>query len=221
MLVLAWLRVPESLPAEGRRSGGIGATLRGFGGLLRDPAIASCVVAFGLGFGTMMSYISASPFVGQTVLGMSTIGYSFAFAAGAAALISANFANSRIAPRVGAARMLLVGIGLGLVASLALVVMSLTATLSVPAFIACAFTATGGTGLIMSNASALALTRAPQRVRGAASALLGASQFAVGGAVAPLVGLWGEQTAVPMAVTMLVTASGAAVAALVARAAHR
>ncbi|MGX5695995.1 multidrug effflux MFS transporter [Agromyces soli] len=221
MLALAWGVVPESLPPELRRRGGIGATLRGFGSLLREPAIASCVLAFGLGFGTMMSYISASPFVGQNVLGMSPLGYSFAFAAGAAALISANLLNSRIAPHVGAPRMLLVGIGLGLGASLALVLMAVTGTLSVPAFIACAFTATGGTGLIMSNASALALTRAPSHARGSVSALLGACQFAVGGLVAPLVGLWGEHTALPMAFVMLGTSTAATAAAFVARAAHR
>lgn len=221
MLALAWAVVPESLPPEHRHRGGLGTTLRGFGALLRDPAIASCVLAFGLGFGTMMSYISASPFVGQSVLGMSTLGYSFAFAAGAFALVTANFVNSRLAPRVGAARMLLVGVAFGLAAALALVVMATTGTLSVPAFIVCAFVATGGTGLIMSNSSALALARAPRNARGSASALLGAAQFAVGGLVAPLVGLWGEHTAVPMGVCMLVTATGAAAAALVARSVHR
>lgn len=221
MLALAWARVPESLPREHRHGGGIATTLRGFGALLRDPAVASCVLAFGFGFGTMISYISASPFVGQSVLGMSQLGYSFAFAAGAAALISANLVNSRLAPRFGALRMLLVGNAFGLAASAALVVMAVTGTLSVPAFVACAFAATGGTGLIMSNAGALALARAPRHTRGSTSALLGASQFAVGGLAAPLVGLWGEHTAVPMAVAMLVTASAAAAAALVARAAHR
>jgi DHA1 family bicyclomycin/chloramphenicol resistance-like MFS transporter len=73
----------------------------------------------------------------------------------------------------------------------------------------------------MSNASALALTRAPSHARGSVSALLGACQFAVGGLVAPLVGLWGEHTALPMASVMLGTSAAAAAAALVARSAHR
>jgi DHA1 family bicyclomycin/chloramphenicol resistance-like MFS transporter len=54
----------------------------------------------------------------------------------------------------------------------------------------------------MSNASALALGLA-DAARGAGSALLGASQFAVGGLASPLVGAWGEHTALPMAVFVL------------------
>ncbi|MFD4422260.1 multidrug effflux MFS transporter [Agromyces sp. NPDC058484] len=217
MLLLAWLRVPESLPPEKRHTGGLGATVRRFGTLLRDPGLALYTLAFGLGFAAMMSYISASPFVGQAVLGMSPIGYSFGFAAGAAALILANLLNARVAERVGPRRMLLVGVTLLVLAASALIVLSTTGTLTPAAFIACAFVTTGGTGLTMSNASALALARTTPSSRGAGSALLGASQFLLGGLASPVVGLWGEHTAVPMASVMLLTAVAAASCAVAAR----
>jgi DHA1 family bicyclomycin/chloramphenicol resistance-like MFS transporter len=57
------------------------------------------------------------------------------------------------------------------------------------------------TALCGPNATALALSEHGERA-GAASALLGASQFATGAAVAPLAGLGEAGSAVPMAVTI-------------------
>ena len=83
---------------------------------------------------------------------------------------------------------------------------TVTGSLTPAAFVACAFTLTGGAGFTMSNASALALARAG-RARGSGAALLGTAQFALGGSAAPMVGLWGEGTALPMGVIV----AGAAV----------
>lgn len=206
MLIVAWRAVPESLPREKRLPRGIGSTLRPFAQLLRDPGFVVLMLAYALGFTAMISYISASPFVGQRLLRMSAFAYALAFAAGASAMLIANLVNSRIAQRVGPGRMLAIGSGLLLLGGSGMLVFVLTGTLGIPAFIACAFVLTGGAGLTMSNSSALALARAGQ-ARGSGSALIGTAQFAFGGAAAPLVGLWGEGTALPMAVIV----AGAAV----------
>lgn len=216
MFALAWLMVPESLPRDARHGGGIATTISHFGELLRDAGFVAYALAFGLGFATMMAYISASPFVGQTVLGMSPVVYSLGFALGATALVAANLTNSRIAPRVGPARMLLIGVGVLVVASAAMLVLDVTGFLSPVTFIACAFGICGGTGFVLANASALAMARAKSTARGAASAIINASRFLLGGIVSPVVGLWGEDTALPMAITMLVAAVAASVFALVA-----
>src|SRR5262249_3934752 len=54
-------------------------------------------------------------------------------------------------------------------------------------------------GLIAPNATALALANVNPRIAGSASALLGVLQFSIGAVVAPLVGIGGPATAVPMA----------------------
>lgn len=216
MLVLAALFVPESLARDQRHAGGLSAAARNFAKLLRDRPFVLLMCVFGLGFGGMMAYISASPFVGQVVLGMSPFVYSLAFALGALAMITANTINARLAGRVPPTRMLLLGTILALTAGVALTTLALTDTLSPAAFIACAFTLTGGTGFIMSNASALALARA-REARGSGSALLGAAQFAVGGVASPIVGAWGEHTALPMALFVLAVAALAVGGALLAR----
>lgn len=208
MLLLAVLRVPESLPAERRHTGGVSASVRTLGRLLRDPTTAAYVAVFALAFASMMAYIAASPFVGQTVLGMSPLAYSFSFAAAAAALVLANLVNARIAPRVGPRRMLAVGLGMALAAGVALSVTTLTGTLTPAGLIIAAFVLTGGTGLTMSNTSALAIARA-DTARGSGAALLGSAQFLLGGIASPVVGLWGEHTALPMALVVLGAAMGA------------
>lgn len=91
--------------------------------------------------------------------------------------------------------------------------LSLTGLLAAWSFIACAFVLTAGAGATMSNASALALAEAAH-ARGMGAALLGSLQFALGGALAPLVGAWGERTAVPMGVVVLGAALAAGVCAL-------
>ena len=216
MLVLATLFVPESLPRSARGQAGVRTALRSFRALLGDPGFVVLMIVFGLAFGAMMSYISSSPFVGQTILGMSPFLYSLAFGLGAAAMILANLINARLAGRVPAARMLTIGASLMVIAGSALTAVWLTGTLTAPTFIAFAFVLTGGTGLVMSNASALALTRAAG-ARGAGSALLGATQFAFGSLGSPIVGAWGEHTALPMALFVLGCAAFALCGALVSQ----
>jgi DHA1 family bicyclomycin/chloramphenicol resistance-like MFS transporter len=64
---------------------------------------------------------------------------------------------------------------------------------------------------VQANALALALTDHPA-VAGTAAALLGVSQYAFGAFTAPLVGLGGSDTALPMALVIAACAVGAAVA---------
>lgn len=215
MLVLAWRFVPESLPRSARSNGGIGRAFAGYGTLLSHPRFAPFIGAFALAFAALMAYISASPFVAQTVLSMSQVEYSLAFSFSAMSLILANLLNARVASSIGPARMLGVGATLLLLATTAFSVFTLTGTLTPVTFIGCAFVLSGGAGLTMSNTSALALAQAGS-IRGTASALLGAAQFLFGGIASVVVGLWGEHTALPMALVTLAAGLGALVFVVIA-----
>jgi len=63
-------------------------------------------------------------------------------------------------------------------------------------------------GMALPNTTALAMDLHPERA-GAASALMGAGQSMFGAAVAPLVGLAGDRSAIPMALAMTCAAAGA------------
>jgi MFS transporter, DHA1 family, multidrug resistance protein len=75
----------------------------------------------------------------------------------------------------------------------------------------CLFVAAGSIGAVLPMATALAMNDHPQRA-GTASGLLGFTQFALGSAVAPVVGAAGPGSAIPMAVTMPACALAAIVA---------
>jgi DHA1 family bicyclomycin/chloramphenicol resistance-like MFS transporter len=56
-------------------------------------------------------------------------------------------------------------------------------------------------GIVLPNSAALALADHPRNA-GSASALLGLTQFATGALAAPLAGVGGSHTALPMAIVM-------------------
>ena len=64
---------------------------------------------------------------------------------------------------------------------------------------------------IQANAVAAALTDHPH-VAGTAAALLGVSQFALAAPLVPLVGIGGDETALPMAIVVLACGISAALA---------
>ena len=212
MLVVAWRWIPESLPPERRLRGGLTRTFAPFGRLLGNPRYVAYLVTLMFGFATMIAYISASPFVAQEVLSMTPLEFSLGFAMSASGLILASFANARVAPRVGPPRAIAIALGALVAGSLSMLVLTLTGALSVWGFIVSAFVLSAGAGATMANASALALAEA-SFARGSGAALLGSLQFLAGGLMAPIVGAWGESTALPMAVTLVTAASSAAIAA--------
>ena len=216
MLALSAFLIPETLPTDERHSGHLTTTFSPVGSLLKDKIFVGYMITFSAAFGAMMAYISASPFIGQSILGMNQLQYGFSFAAGATALIVANLINARVAATIGAKKMQIVGVSVSLAASLFLLTVILTGVLNIPLFIASAFFITLGVGFTMSNTSALALMRA-EHARGSASALLGFFQFFVGGLVSPLVGFAGPLDARPAGLTIAALAVAAFTFALMNR----
>lgn len=60
--------------------------------------------------------------------------------------------------------------------------------------------------MIIPNAMALGMSRHPQTA-GSSAALMGVLHYAIGAVLAPIVGLFGEDTAYPMAILMIVAAT--------------
>jgi MFS transporter, DHA1 family, multidrug resistance protein len=214
-LLLATLAaLGETLPPERRETGGLRATVRTFGTLAGDRSFVGPALALALAFAAMFTYISGSPFVLQDIYHLSPQAFSVAFGVNSLGIVAAGQVSGWLAGRVALGRLMAAGLAT-VAAGGVLLLAAVLAGGGLPAVLPALFLVASGQGLIMPNATALALADRPPRVTGSASALLGLSQFALGGAAGPLAGIAGPRTAVPMAVTIAVLSLlAAAVAAL-------
>jgi DHA1 family bicyclomycin/chloramphenicol resistance-like MFS transporter len=206
LLLVAWRLLPETLPPADRHGGGLAATTALFGTLLRDRAFVAVTLASGLSSAMMFCYIAGSPFVVQEIYGLSPQLFSIAFAFNALGIVLLAQLSGRLVGRHGPRALLRAGLLVGAAGALLLllaVVLDAGLALVLPAF----FVMVASIGLTSPNAAALALADHP-RAAGSASGLLGLAQFAIGGAAAPLVGIAGSGTALPLA--LVVCALGAA-----------
>ena len=210
MFAGALLVLAETHPREHRITGGLAAMWRDARSVLGNRAYIGYTLAFSFSFAVMFAYIAASPFVLQNVLGLSKIGYSFAFAANAVGLVAMNTVNAKIVGRFGQRRLLALGVALLLLFSVLLLVDAVVGpVLWATLVLMCG--AVSSIGLVVANATSLALDEA-RNAAGTASAVLGALQFGLAAAVSPLVGVAGDHSAVPMAVVMVISALIGAVA---------
>lgn len=216
MLVAAWVIIPESLPAHERITGGVGKAVSDMVFLLRFRSYAAAVAMFIVSFGILFSYVSASPFVLQRIVGLSEEQFSIVFTMNSLAILGSNLTNARLV-----ARMRPLAIATRATPAMAAVVVWLTLAVLVFdvagwAVIIGFFCLTVCVGFLFPNLSAVALEASGSR-RGAGSALMGASQMILAAAVAPLTGIGNGQSAVPMVLLMLVFITCQVVALLVLR----
>ncbi|MET8845659.1 multidrug effflux MFS transporter [Amycolatopsis sp. NPDC004625] len=208
LLAVVVFFLPE--PSPSRSPLRLGQVMRTYGRLALDRSFAGYALASGLLFASMFAYISGSSFALQGVYGLSPQAYSVVFGLNGVGIVLAGQLNGRLVGRVRERALLRSGLLLGVTGG-ALVLLSAWARLPLPVLLVSLFLLVSSIGLVMPNASSLALA-SHARSAGAASALLGVLQFVVGAVATPLVGLGGPGTAVPMAATM----AGFAVLALVA-----
>jgi DHA1 family bicyclomycin/chloramphenicol resistance-like MFS transporter len=201
LLAVTALTLGETLPRADRHPGGLRATLRTFRALLGDRAFVGCVLASGLAFAAMFAYISGSPFVLQNVYGASPTTFSVLFGLNGLGIVLAGRLSGRLSARHEPAVLLRAGLTATAAGGAALLVSVLTGA-GLAGVLPSLFVTVSSIGVIVPNAAALAL-EGHRSTAGSASGLLGLMQFALGALAAPLVGLAGEETAVPMAVVIV------------------
>ncbi|NLU81527.1 multidrug effflux MFS transporter [Rhodococcus sp. HNM0569] len=202
MVVGGALLVPETLPRERRTSGGLRALTSNIGSVVTNRRYLGYALGFMLAFGAMFSYISASSFVIQNVLGLSPGQYSLAFAINATGMVATTFVNSRLLGRFHARQLLLTGMT-GLLAG-GLATLAVVLVVDTPpwwAVLVPLFVTMSSMGMIFGNSTGLAQSEVPHAA-GTGSALMGAGQFLLAAVVSPIVGVAGPETAVPMAIAI-------------------
>lgn len=214
MTVAVLIAVPESLPPERRHSGGLRSFLVAGREVIGHRNYVGYLVVAGSAMGALFAYVATSAFVLQSMNGLSPIAYSIVFAANAGGMTIAALVAARLAGRVATRKVILAGQIAALGAGIGMLIGALW--FDTPLFVAivCFFIMMSAQGLIGPNGGALASAAVPDHP-GTGSAVLGFVQWVAAGTIAPIAGLGGEHTAVPMAILMIAGAAASMIGLLV------
>ena len=201
MLIAVAFRLPETLPVHHRVEGNLKTTFGTFGRLLSDRTFIGYAFAQAFAMGAMFAYISGSPFVLQNIYGASPQQFSFLFGLNGIGIILAAQTAGRLAGRVDSEKMMRIALTVVAAAGICLF-LALTLSDSLILVMIPLFFVVSSVGMI----STLGFTLAMQNygsTAGSASALLGLLPMLVGSLVSPLVGVMGEESALPMGLIIM------------------
>ncbi|WLV25199.1 multidrug effflux MFS transporter [Aciduricibacillus chroicocephali] len=201
MLLAVTLLLPETLPQENRKQGGLLETVKTFGVLLKDKVFMGIALAQAFTMMSMFAYIAGSPFVLQNIYGVSPQQFSIIFAVNGAGIIFAAQLTGRLSDRFEEVQLMKWGVSISFVGSL-LLITSVLLSLPLWMLLASLFLIVSSVGIVNTTAFSLGMQR-QGHVAGSASAFLGILPFGGGGIVSPLVGIAGDQTATPLGIVIL------------------
>ncbi|MDW4207655.1 multidrug effflux MFS transporter [Staphylococcus saprophyticus] len=195
MVIGSLFKVPESLELEERDSPHLGSIFKNFKQLLITPRFVLPMLIQGVTFIMLFSYISASPFITQSIYQMSAQQFSIMFAViGISLIISSQLTGKMVdyIDRLTLLRILTIIQIIGVAVVSMTLVMHLSMWLLFIGFVILVAPVTGVATLGFSIAM-------DERTggNGSASSLLGLVQSLLGGLVSPLVGMMGEDSYIP------------------------
>ncbi|TWT27109.1 multidrug effflux MFS transporter [Planomicrobium sp. CPCC 101110] len=200
LLVITAFRMKESLPVEKRTPGNLKSTFGNFGTIIKNRQFTGYALAQGFLIGGVFAYVAGTPFIYQNIYGVSPQVFSLLFGMNGFGLIFGSYAVGRFSYIYSEKRFLETALYLATVSGAVLLAVVGTGgplwAVAVPIF----FFVTS-VGVVAPSSFALAM-ETQTYAAGSASALLGLVPFVLGALTAPLVGIAGEETAVPMGLTI-------------------
>lgn len=204
--ILLWLAVlfslPETLPKNRRADGGTRKTVKTYHMLLRDKEFMVLAFTQGLIMAAMFAYISGSPFVMQNIFGVSPQMFSLMFAINGVGIIVASQTTGRLAGRIAERKMLVFGLCWASAGSALLLISSVFQT-GLPGILSGLFLVVSSVGIVGPTSFSLAMAKQEGQA-GSAAALLGVLPFLLGATAAPLVGIAGSGSELPMAIVIFI-----------------
>jgi DHA1 family bicyclomycin/chloramphenicol resistance-like MFS transporter len=187
----------ETRPPEERVGSGIRTALTSYWYLLRDGRFLALTFISGFGISSFFVYLSGSSFVFIDHFGLSPFQYSLAFSFNAVSFFAMAQLTGMLTERYGLERVMRVAVAGYMGLMLLLFVLTLAGVDSVEVLMGLLFVGYGFLGLVMPTTTVLALDdHGP--IAGAASALMGTLQFAVGVLAMAVVGYFSNGTVLPM-----------------------
>jgi DHA1 family bicyclomycin/chloramphenicol resistance-like MFS transporter len=187
--VTAFLKVPETWPREKRAQSALLKSFGAYGKLVRDPVAWGHMLCGGMAFAAMFAYITATPFVYIEYFHVSAQHYGFLFALNIVGIMFGNLLNTRLVGRLGSLPIISFAATVSFGASLFVALVSLTGWGGLWSIVFGLFFVVGVVGLLSANCTTDLMHRYPVNA-GAAAAVFGAVQLALGALSSLAVGLW-------------------------------
>jgi len=198
--LIATLIYKETLPQD-HRLAGLRESFAKFPMLLKNRYfLGHCLVQCFV-FGAFFSYLAGSSFVFQNIFQVSPQMFSLIFGGIGAGLLLSGALPARLAGRVADVKMLHISLLVPLIGS-TLLLLAFSAGMGMAVILPVLFLTIVPLSVLGAASFSLALSRQGKNA-GSASALIGFFSMILGGCMMPLVGIAGENTAIPMCVIML------------------
>ncbi|QJX78111.1 Bcr/CflA family multidrug efflux MFS transporter [Priestia megaterium] len=200
LIFMVSLKLPETLPPEKRVPSNLPQLMSNFGSLFKEREFMG--YAFTQGFTTagIFAYVSGIAFVYQNIYHVSPQQFSLLFGVNGLGLIIGSQLVGRLADHISERTFLKIGLGIsiagGAILLIALLLKAPLIAVAIPIFFF-----VSSISIIGTTSFALAI-ESQGHIAGSASALLGLLPFVLGSLSAPLVGIAGSYTGVPMGVTI-------------------
>ena len=220
MVSAVLIAVPESLPRERRRADHLRNFLTAGRIVLGNREYVGYLDVAGAAMGALFAYVATSAFVLQAIDGLSPIAYSIDFAVDTTGMTLAALIAARLAGRVTTRKVILTGQIAALSAGIAMLAGALWFGTPLILTMVSFFVLMTAQGLMIPNGGALASAAVPDHP-GTGSAVQGFIQWVAAGTIAPIAGLGGSATAVPMALLMTAGAVVSMAGLLIATRARR
>lgn len=192
-LLVAAVRLPETLPPGQRHDAGVTRLFAEFPHVLRDRSFLAPALVLALGFQPLSLYLSMSSFAMQQGYGFTAQQFGYLFAANSVGILLLGRLNLRFVDAFGSYRILVATLAMSIVACFCVAVATHLGAgvwwVIVPLFFAISVA-----GPLLPNATTLALEGQGHAV-GAASACLGLVQTIGGALIPPAVSLLGVSPA--------------------------
>jgi DHA1 family bicyclomycin/chloramphenicol resistance-like MFS transporter len=200
VVVLAAILVAETLPPERRRVRGRTTAAQRYRAVLSDRVFIGVALIAGLLFSGLFAYLSASSFLFQTLYGFTAQQYGILFAVNSIGLAVSSQVASRLMRRFAPPRILAVSLPLMALAGFTAAAAA-ALDLGLGPILAGTFVFVSCAGLSFPCIQVTALAPHGSEA-GTAAALLGAINFGLASCSAPIVGVFGTETAIPMGLAM-------------------
>ncbi|MHB0880672.1 multidrug effflux MFS transporter [Paenibacillus sp. SEL1] len=193
----------ESLPVQQRAPSSLRSLMKNYNSLFRKRSFMGYAFVNGILFAGVFAYVAGTPFIYQNIYGVSPQLFSILFALNGLAIILGSQFVKLLAGRVSESRLFLIGLILSFISSAALLFIVLVHGALSAMFISI-FLFALSIGIIGPISFTLAM-ESQGHIAGSASAVLGTLQFVLGGVTSPLVGIAGENSAIPFGIIIFST----------------